>query len=437
MERKTFGMQIARLFLTGIVAITLLMFLAPIAVYAGQQGTPAIGVFELMLIAIAFGFVKTKEWRNNETGKMEKMGLLKIDDGLYKDCEKGLGVIATLEKLYADEMGEESPYLGKSNREILLIQKELHRKGSYVPLTAWEKQLIMADIQVAGAYCSVTEKFFATSQSAVLFPAYVSNEIQIGQMLTGIVGELIKRRIIIDSDHYKKLKLTMPEREKQLKRTDEGAEFPVMKIQLGDKTVVIKKFGRILEATYESIARQRLDAVGEALRMVGLQIEIDKTDHLLYTFINGDGDSNAITVGSRTYTQLTSGDIGLKDIIGWSGFMALPYQMNKFVGPKALLNEWKTALANMSGSVSPVERLGSVGVNVPTAFEWDRTTSGLGSGDNDFIGVDQRFAAEEVADGPILVEADKIIRRQINETVVSEKVGYAIDEAAVARFKDI
>jgi hypothetical protein len=49
------------------------------------------------------------------------------------------------------------------------------------------------------------------------------------------------------------------------------------------------------------------------------------------------------------------------------------------------------------------------------------------------IGLDSRFAVEEVITQPVMVEYDKIIEQRFEEAVISESVAYAkvIKEAAV------
>ena len=53
--------------------------------------------------------------------------------------------------------------------------------------------------------------------------------------------------------------------------------------------------------------------------------------------------------------------------------------------------------------------------------------------DDLIIGLDRRFAVEEVISQPLMVEFDKIIEQKFEEAVISESVGYAkiIKEASL------
>jgi hypothetical protein len=433
MKRETFGMKLARTFRYGILAIMLMSVIVPLAAYAGQNGTQGIGVFELTLLGlVAFGFVSTKEFKVN--GKTVKLGLLGIDKGFYKEADAKRGAIVMLEEMYAKDADEESPYLGLSHAEIYRKKKELKAAGLEVPLTAFEKQLILAGVKINGAYADQVEKFFATTASTVLFPAYVSDQILVGQLMEAPVNDFIHTRTTINAKSYDKVTMSETEEQRQTKQRSEGSDLREFTIVIGDKTVSVKTYGGLLKASYKAVRFAKLPVFAKFIQRIGLQINIDKMDELVLVLKNGDGTTGTAITAGRTYTQAASGAIALADIIGWSNFANMPYKIDKFVGLKAHINEWATALASMNNASA---QLSFAGVQVPRSYEWPRSASGLDASTNAFYGIDSRFAIEEINNGPILVESDKLIDKQLERTAITEDTGYVLDPNAVFRFTAI
>ena len=82
---------------------------------------------------------------------------VKLEKGMYR--EAGRSFTETLERLDPDEA---------------------YKGTSLEGLDAFQRQLKRFDIKAKGAGSDVVEKFFATSQSAVLFPEYISRTVRQG-----------------------------------------------------------------------------------------------------------------------------------------------------------------------------------------------------------------------------------------------------------------
>ena len=82
---------------------------------------------------------------------------IRLEKGMYS--ERGRSFEQTLEALDPNENYKGTPYEG---------------------LDAFQRQLKRFDIKVRGAGSDVVEKFFSTSESAVLFPEYVSRSVKAG-----------------------------------------------------------------------------------------------------------------------------------------------------------------------------------------------------------------------------------------------------------------
>lgn len=416
---------------SGILAIVCLMLLAPLAAYAGQGETFTTGsLLELIALGgLAFGFVTTKDVSLG--GKIAKIGQLSLDKGFYASASGKKGAIVEMEEMYAKESGEASPYLGLSHAGIHLHKKELRKKGLEVPLTAFEKQLLLADIRVKGEYADPIEKFFATSTNAVLFPAFVSDQILVGQLMQAPVNDFIHTRTTINAKSYDKITMSESEEQRQTKQKTEGGSMREFTIVVGNRSIKVKTYAGLLKASYEAVRYQRVPVFAKMIQRIGLQMAIDKMDELVLTLKNGDGNTGTAITSGRTYTQAAGGAIALVDIINWAEFAESPYVLDKFVGLRAHIIEWKTALAGMN---NPKDQFDFIGVNLPRAYRHNRSTSGLDASTNAFYGVDSRFAVEEVNNGPVLVEADRLIDKQLERTAISESTGFALDENAVYRF---
>jgi len=362
---------------------------------------------------------------------METIKKLKLEAGIYQDAlEKKVTAQEFLEELYAKESGEESPYLGLCPHEVFLKRMEYRRKGEVPPMTAFEKQLAAHDIKAFGMNTDPLSKFFATQSGAALFPIYVANQVHAGLLLSSLVPEFAASTVRITGTIYQKIYLSDTEADRQLREVAEGDEFPETKIVVSDQTIRVKKFGRYLSASYEALANQKLDVVGLMLQRIGLQIGIDDTDDMIQTLINGDGNSN--TPGT-TYLTATSGTIAVADVIGWASALPTPYKLDKFVGKKALLQEYWNTLAGMN---NPSDQFGFIGIQLPRSFEWDRNVYGSGVTDL-FVGVDSRYAFQLVTTGEVMTETERLIRKQLQGTAISYRSGKNIlDANAVALFDE-
>jgi hypothetical protein len=245
--------------------------------------------------------------------------------------------------------------------------------------------------------------------------------------MTGLVREFAMAETVIDSENYWKIYLDTVEDDRQLREVGKAAEFPETKIAVSKQSIRLVKYGRYISMAYEDIKFQRLNVFGKFMEQIGMQIDIDRTDDMIYTLINGDGNSN--TPGT-TVTSATTGSIGTGDVVSWANSMPSPYKMNKFVGKKALLNEYLTTLADFD---NPIATWGFMGIELPRSFEWDRSVVTA----DRFFGVDSRYAIEHLTTGAIMTESEKLIRKQTNGTAVSHCDGFSIfDKYAVAIFDE-
>ncbi|MFH2036808.1 MAG: phage major capsid protein, partial [Candidatus Zixiibacteriota bacterium] len=157
---------------------------------------------------------------------------------------------------------------------------------------------------------------------------------------------------------------------------------------------------------------------------IGFKLQTDKLSLLVDCLINGDGNANAATV----INSAVSGTLDYDDLITlWSNFE--PFEMNSIIchinNLKTILtpDEFKDPLAGyrFQGRGEMFSPLGA------SLIRCDNVATDL------VVGLDSRFAVEEVITQPLMVEYDKIIEQRFEEAVISESVAYAkvIAEASV------
>ncbi len=348
-----------------------------------------------------------------------------LEAGMYgAAADKGQTFSMFLEEMKSKNKGEESPYLGMTKWEVYETRKELRKAGKPVPPTAFEECLAQAGIKAFGPHTDNVGKFFEYSDTDVLFPDYFSDRVYAGMLKNSLVPVISMGETIVDGVNFHKIYVDDVEGNRQLAETGPGAELPEKKISVSKQSLYLTKYGVYLTLTYEDVQYQRLNVFGKALELIGLQIDVDRTDEMIYILINGDGNSNS---PATTIQPAATGVIGTADAIEWATGMPTPYKLNHHIGRKALLNTYYTCLSDFD---NPVATWGFMGIDLPQTHEWDRSVIAL---TDRIYGVDNRFAIEHITTGAVLTESEKIIRKQINGTAITHRDAFSIfDKNAVA-----
>ena len=355
--------------------------------------------------------------------KLDKLKGVKFDAGMYDlAAKKNMPFSMWLEDYLVNEKGAMDPtyYYGKTNYEIHHERKQLKAAGKEVPMTAFEKLLEVHDIKAFGAHTDVVRKFFQAADITALWPEYLANRIYAAQIEAVPFAErFIANTVVIKGEKFDKLYLEDAAADRSLARTGRAAEFPRNRIQTAEYSVTMKKYGRILEFSYEAINDQPLNLFETVLRRIGQQLALDKFERLVYVLINGDGSMGGLQSAYTVTTEQTT-LINSQDVINFASALTTAYQLNVFVGRAAQIRKyWKT----MSDMTNPRDQKGEVGVPYPDGYRYDGTNL-----TSDFLlGVDSRFAADFVTTDTVLMqETQKVITSQVVETVVSMKGDYGI-----------
>lgn len=303
---------------------------------------------------------------------------------------------------------------GQSFTQVLekLDPSEQYKGTAMEGLDAYQRQLKRFDIRVKGAGSDLVDKFFSTSQSAVLFPEYIARAVKVGMEEANILPDITATETRIEGMDYRSI-TSVPEDEKQLKQVAEGAAIPQTTVRTRDSLVKLHKRGRMLVASYEAIRFQKLDLFSVTLRQIGAQIGRMHLEDAINVIINGDGNGNdakETSVTSLTYDNL---------LAFWNEFE--PYQLNTLlVGtdmmPKLL------GMSQMQDAAAGLDFHGTGKLITPMGAKVLRT-SAMPKGK--IIGLDKNYALEMVKSGDVMVEYDKIIDRQLERAAITTISGYA------------
>lgn len=291
------------------------------------------------------------------------------------------------------------------------------------PLDAFERQLALAGVRLGGRSSTTIDQFF--QKAPTLMPEFMSREIRKGQSMRPELGKLIANSTTIASNRYTPFFIDTSNNSKfSLRPIGDGAEIPQLLVTEQTHAVNVQDYGLALKASYRALRYRSSSQFRVLLWYIGFKMQTDKIGMIVNTIISGDGNNNAATI----VNSASSGSLTYDDLITlWAQFA--PFEMNTLIchvgTMKTILtlNEFKDPLAGFRFQQSG-DLFSPLGA---TLVRSDETPT------DQLIGIDNRFAVEEVITQPLIVEFDKIIEQRFEEAVISESITYAkvIKEASV------
>ena len=316
---------------------------------------------------------------------------------------------------------------GRSGRSFSQTLEELdpseHYRGTPLEgLDAFQRQLKRFDIHVKGAGSDMVEKFFHTSDSAVLFPEFVSRVVRQGMEEESILPAITATVTRFDGMDYRSIASVPSEEDKKLRRVEEGARIPETTVRTQENLVHLHKRGRMLVASYEAIRFQRLDLFSVTLRQIGAYIGRMHLEDAIAVLRDGDGNENAAaeyTIGTTPITG-TKGTLTYDALLEfWSQFD--PYTMNTMlVGSDVMLAMLK--LDEFQNPLTGLNFQGTGTLTTPLGAKLLRT-SAMPAGI--LIGLDRNYALEQICGSEVTVEYDKLIDRQLERAAITSISGFA------------
>lgn len=279
-------------------------------------------------------------------------------------------------------------------------------------LDAYQRQLKRFDIKVSGSNSDSISKFFQTSDSAALFPEYVSRAVAQGLEETDVISKIVATTTNIDSLDYRAVESVMSNEDKELNFVGEGAKIPEVEIKTKDKLTKLHKRGKMLVASYEAIKFQKLDLFTITLKQIGSHIARSQLFDVVDVLLN---ESQAIKTISKEGSVLSYNDITKL----WSSLY--PYNMTTILAnSKNILkmlsfSEFKDSNAgqNFHGTGNLIT---PVGANIIRCDDLD---------DKTIIGLDNKASIEKVQVGGVFTEYDKLIDRQLERASITSIAGFS------------
>ncbi|MBO5933961.1 MAG: phage major capsid protein [Clostridia bacterium] len=297
-----------------------------------------------------------------------------------------------------------------------LDPSENYRGTSLENLDAFQRQLKRFDIKVSGRGSDTVEKFFQTTDSAALFPEYVSRAVRQGMEEADVLSDIIASKTVINGLDYRSITSVPSRDDKELKIVAEGAAIPQTTIKTQENLVTLHKRGRMLVSSYEAIRFQHLDLFTVTLRQIGLYIARCQLGDAINVIINGDGNNNE----AEYHSTATANTLEYADLVSfWNKFS--PYELTTMIAStdmtQRLLNlpEFRDAAAglNFHATGNMITPLGSSLIRSSNAP------------DDTIIGLDKTCALEMVESGSIMTEYDKLIDRQLERAAITCTAGFS------------
>ncbi len=308
---------------------------------------------------------------------------------MYKNVKLEKGLYHITGKRFSDMLEHMDP-------------SEAYKDTALAGLDAYERQLKRFDIHVCGPHCDRVEKFFSTTESAVLFPEFIRRAVYRG-IEQSVLSEIVAVQTIEESSEY--LGGIFSDGTAYSTTTEQGNELPTATFYETNSAMKLKKYGRVIHASYEAVRRQRLDAFGAYLRSVGVRLSNALLQEATTAMFDQAGSIIAAGSSTLSYTDLTNlyaafGDFDMTTIL------AAPENVAQIM-----------ALEQMKEMASTQPRV----ITLPFGAQLQKCA---GMESDIMIGFDRRFAVEMVTTGELVLETDKLIDSQLDLIALSIRAGF-------------
>ena len=312
---------------------------------------------------------------------------------------------------------------GMSFTQVLesLDPSENYRGTALEGTDAFQRQLKRFGIRAKGAGSSPVEKFFRTMDSAVLFPEYIARTVRQGMEENDILPAITATTTIIDAMDYRSIYSVPTDDDKELKDVEEGGTIPETELKTKEHLISLSKRGRMLVASYEAIRFQKLDLFSVMLRQIGAHIQKQQLSDAVDVLINGDDNDNAAvqyTIGTTPISG-TKGTLGYDQLVEFWGQFD-PFTMNTLLCSTGCMTKM-LKIPELQNPLTGLNFQGTGKLTTPLGAQLHRTSA---VADGVIIGLDNRYALEQVRAGDVLVEYDKLIDRQLERAAITSIAGF-------------
>ena len=292
-----------------------------------------------------------------------------------------------------------------SGKSFTAALEELDPSSAYAgtpleKLDAFERQLKRFNIRISGPDCDCVEKFFSTTETAVLFPEFVTRSIRKGFNET-ILGSICAAKTVCSSGQYLGCDLDDSE---TYTTTAQSLSLPEATVTEGTTAVALAKYGRLISASYEAVRQQRLDVFGVMLRSIGVRLAASVVKTAVEVLADDASGAETKTT-TLTYADLAA-LYGCFTDFDMTTVIASPANASLI----AAMEQLKDCSADAQGRLI-----------LPLGAELIKCAA---AGADKIIGIDRDFALEFITSTDLVMETDKLIDRQLDQITVSITCGF-------------
>lgn len=192
--------------------------------------------------------------------------------------------------------------------EIMDIKKSNPKLKDASPI-----KLAMLDAGITGS--SIIKDFTAQNVGSWLLPAFIDERLNEEIPTFSLMPYLCTNVTPANSLSVLATKLNMIDDEEnksnvEMKRVQEGADFPIAELKLAEIAIKLFKYGRAVRATYEALQYMRVDMFSHTMDMIANDIADKQSDRAINVLVNGDGNDNKIkTISTATADTVTVDDL--------------------------------------------------------------------------------------------------------------------------------
>ncbi len=269
-------------------------------------------------------------------------------------------------------------------------------------LDAFERQLKRFDIHLSGEHCDKVDKFYSTTESAVLFPEFIRRAVKQG-MEESILPELCATVTATNGTSYKGFDIDETDGDYD-DTFDQGDDLNVTAITESTVSITLNKYGRVITASYEIVRQQRIDVFAVTLRAIGRKLAAAIAGAALEELA---GSVTPITIAG--------------DALDYDDLVALYSEFSDYDMTTMIASPTNVAaiLAMSEMEDHPVDANGVIRLPFGPKLLKDASLS-----DTTIIGISKDFALECVTGSDVLLETDQLINCQLDRIAVSVRVGF-------------
>lgn len=290
-----------------------------------------------------------------------------------------------------------------SGKSFTAALEELDPSAAYMgtelqSLDAFERQLKRYNIKVSGGNCDCVEKFFTSTDTAVLFPEFVRRCIAKGFDDT-VLSSVTAVNTTCESSQYLGCVL---DDSVEYSTTAQAVSLPQSVVTEGKNAVILEKYGRLINASYEAVRKQRLDVFGVMLRGIGIKLAVSVAKKAMSVLA---ADAETVSASTLSYGSLTE-LYGKFDCFDMTTIIANPADASKIVAMEQLSDTKISAEGKML---------------LPFGSELLKSSA---VEKNTIVGIDKNFALEFISSSGLVLETDKLIDRQLDCISISITCGF-------------